>query len=387
MIPYGRQSIDKDDIEAVEEILKSDWLTQGPTVENFEEEVCGYTGAHYGVAVNSATSALHIACIALDLGPGDVVWTSPNTFVASANCALYCGAEIDFVDICPDTFNMSCVALRDKLILAKKLGKLPKIVIPVHFGGQSCEMEEFKELAKEYKFKIIEDASHALGAEYNGKLVGDCEHCDVTIFSFHPVKMITTGEGGMALTKSKSLYKKMLTARSHGIVRDPEIFSQVNDGEIWGFQQQDLGYNYRMSDIHAALGISQLKKLKSFIRRRTEIAHAYDNAFIGSSVVPQLSSRNVDSSYHLFVVRLKLSQSNITQKEVFEALRKKDIGVNLHYIPVYRHPYFRNLGFAEGYCVEAEKYFREALSLPIFPSLTKNLQEKVIDAVLDVVQK
>ena len=384
MIPYGRQSIDKYDIEAVEKILKSDWLTQGPTVENFEAEVCRYTGAPFGVAVNSATSALHVACIALGLGQGDILWTSPNTFVASANCALYCGAEVDFVDICPDTFNMSYEALRTKLIHAKKIGKLPKIVIPVHFGGQSCEMEEFKKLAKEYKFKIIEDASHALGAEYKGKSVGECEHSDITVLSFHPVKMITTGEGGMALTRSKSLYEKMLIARSHGIARDPETFSQVNDGEIWGYQQLDLGFNYRMSDIHAALGISQLKKLNHFISRRTEIANRYNDAFMRSSIVPQLSSKNATSSYHLYAIRLKLSESKITQKEVFNALRNKGIGVNLHYIPVYRHPYFRDLGFPKGYCDEAEGYFREALSLPIFPSLTQDEQEQIIDTISDI---
>lgn len=385
MIPYGRQTIDEDDLASVLKVLESDWLTQGPTVQNFEEKVSEYSDARYAVATNSATSALHVACKALELGAGDILWTSPNTFVASANCALYCGAKVDFVDICPVTFNMCSKALSEKLIQAKKLGKLPKIVIPVHFGGQPCDMEAIKRLSIEYKFKIIEDASHALGARYKGQAVGAGNYSDITVFSFHPVKMITTGEGGMALTSSKTLRDKMLRDRTHGVVRDPKLFTKFNEDEIWGFQQQDLGFNYRMSDIHAALGISQLKKLDQFIHRRTQIADIYNQAFKGSFVVPQEITKDVISSYHLYVVRLKLDNSSKNQQQVYTGLREQGVGVNLHYIPVYRHPYYRRLGFPERYCNEAESYFRETLSLPIYPNLTLKQQEKIIEILLGII--
>lgn len=385
MIPYGRQTIDEDDINSVIEILRSDWLTQGPTVEKFENEICRYTGASHALSMNSATSALHAACVALGVVPGDVVWTSANTFVASANCALYCGAEVDFVDICPQNFNMNVECLRSKLIQAKSHGKLPKVVIPVHFGGQSCQMQEIKKLAEEYEFKIIEDASHALGAEHCGQKVGCCQYSDITIFSFHPVKMITTGEGGMALTNSKVLNEKMLRFRTHGITRNPENFLYTNKGEIWGFQQIDLGFNYRMTDIQAALGLSQLKKLNLFVDLRIKVAKKYDEAFMGTRIEPQLLEGSNKSSYHLYTVRLKSLSATNTQLDVFRELRSRGIGVNLHYIPVYRHPYFKRCGFSEGYCQEAEAYFKNVLSLPIYPNLSSPDQNMIIETLLDAV--
>jgi UDP-4-amino-4,6-dideoxy-N-acetyl-beta-L-altrosamine transaminase len=386
MIPYGRQDINEDDIQAVVDVLRSDFLTQGPAVPAFEKSIADYCGANYAVAVNSATSALHIACLALGIGKGDVVWTSPISFVASANCALYCGADVDFVDIDQHTYNMSVECLSEKLQQAEKLGKLPKVVIPVHLCGLPCDMGKIHALSLKYGFKIIEDASHAIGARYKNRPVGNCEFSDITVFSFHPVKIITTGEGGMAMTNDTQLAKRMQLLRSHGITRDESDMTHASEGS-WYYQQSDLGYNYRMTDLQAALGLSQMQRLDEFVSRRHYIAEGYNQLLEGLPAVKPSQHEESYSAFHLYVIRLKLTEIGKTHRQVFETLRELGIGVNLHYIPVYQHPYYKKLGFESGYCLEAEKYYNQAISLPIYSNLTEVQQDIVIAALKEAVTK
>lgn len=381
MIPYGHQEITEADIKAVEEVLRSDFLTQGPAVARFEQAMAKRVGAQHGVPVNSATSALHIACLALDLGPGDWLWTSPNTFVASANVGLYCGAKVDFVDIDPRTYNMSVECLAQKLEQAKAANKLPKIVMPVHFAGQSCEMAAIHALSQQYGFRIIEDASHAVGGTYRGESVGSCRYSDITVFSFHPVKIITTGEGGMALTNNATLGERMMRYRSHGITTNQSLMQSRPTDEIWNYQQIKLGYNYRITDIQAALGLNQLTRLDEFVKRRHAIAKRYDQAFSDLPVVMPWQHPDTWSSYHLYPIRIAKSLCGKTQRQVHDALRNAGIGVNLHYIPVYRQPYYEARGFPVGYCPQAELHHKEAISLPVFPRLTEADQERVINAL------
>jgi len=381
MIPYGRQDISKSDIDAVLEVLQSDFLTQGPMVPRFERTVAEYCTAGYGVATNSATSALHIACLALGLQPGDSLWTSPTTFVASANCALYCGASVDFVDIDPKTYNLSVERLAEKLGQAEKTGTLPKIVVPVHLCGQPCDMAGIHALSEKYGFKIIEDASHAIGARYRGEPVGNCRYSDITVFSFHPVKIITTGEGGMAVTNDAELADHLQRLRSHGITSDQQQMFPRPQEEIWNYQQIELGFNYRMTDIHAALGVSQIARLDEFVAKRHAIAERYDRELTELPVITPWQHPDGYSSYHLYVIRLKLDDIQTAQKEVFHSLREKGIGVNLHYIPVYRQPYYQRMGFTRGFCLEAEQYYREAISIPMYLGLTDAMQDEVINAL------
>lgn len=369
MIRYGQQDITQADIDAVIGVLKSVNLTQGPNIPQFEESVLAHTGAKHAVAVNSATSALHIACLSLGLGPGDWLWTTPNTFVASANCALYCGAQVDFVDIDPRTYNLCPLKLEEKLIAADKSGKLPKIVIPVHFAGQPCDMATIYALSQKYGFRIIEDASHAIGGKYKGEPIGCGRYSDITVFSFHPVKIITTGEGGMALTNNDELAIKLGLLRSHGITRDPALMTQAMDGP-WYYQQVALGYNYRMTDIQAALGVSQMKRLEHYVSRRHQIAARYSQLLADLPITLPWQHPDSYSAYHLYVIRLQLDKINATHLQVFEALRAKDIMVNLHYIPVHTQPYYQQMGFKPGDYPEAESYYREAISIPMHPTLT-----------------
>lgn len=384
-IPYGRQSISEADIQAVIEVLRSDWLTQGPAVERFERAVADYCGAKYAVAVNSATSALHIACLAADLGSGDTLWTSPNTFVASANCGLYCGAGVDFVDIDPRSYNLSVTELEKKLALAKVNGTLPKVVIPVHFAGQSCEMARIAELSEEYGFTVIEDASHAIGGKYQGAPIGGCRFSEMTVFSFHPVKIITTGEGGMVLTNRRDLYERLLRLRSHGITRDPGLMVGASQG-AWYYQQIELGFNYRMTDIQAALGASQLERLDEFVRQRHVLAKRYDEELASLPLTLPWQHPDTYSAFHLYVIRLKLDEAAITHEETFKALRQAGIGVNLHYIPVHTQPYYQQLGFKTGYCPQTEQYYREAISIPMFHGLNEADQEYVISTLQQVLE-
>lgn len=381
MINYGRQDISEDDIEAVVRVLRSDFLTQGPAVPSFEKSVCDFTGAAHAIAVNSATSALHIACLALDLGVGDWLWTSPTTFVASSNCALYCGARVDFVDIDPKSYNMSVERLAEKLAIAEKTGTLPKVVVPVHICGQSCDMQRIAALAERYGFRIIEDASHAIGGSYDGRPIGECRYSDITVFSFHPVKIITTGEGGMCVTNDAELAARLRRYRSHGITSDPALMSPRSEGEIWNYQQIDLGFNYRMTDIQAALGNSQMVRLEEFVDRRQAIAGRYDRAFADCDVVTPWQHPATRSSYHLYVVRVPERAGASEQSRVYEYMYEHEIHVNLHYIPVYRQPYYERMGFPAGYCVEAERYHREAISLPMYAALSDAQQDEVIGRV------
>lgn len=383
MIPYGRQDINESDIQAVVDVLRSDFLTQGPAVPAFERAVAGYCGAQFSVAVSSATSALHIACLALNVGKGDLVWTSPVTFVASANCALYCGAEIDFVDIDPRTYNLSAAHLEEKLELAKHAGRLPKVVIPVHLSGQSCDMVSIHALSQRYGFKIIEDASHAIGGKYQGQPIGGCRYSDITIFSFHPVKIITTGEGGMALTNDVRLGKRMQLLRSHGITRDTHEMTHEPDGP-WYYQQIELGFNYRMTDLQAALGLSQMQRLDEFVTIRHAIAKRYDDLFKDLPMVTPWQLPESSSAFHLYVIRLKLEQLGKTHLAFFEALRSAGVGVNLHYVPVYLQPYYQGLGFKAGHCPEAERYYAEAISLPMYPGLMGGGQQRVVEALVTI---
>jgi UDP-4-amino-4,6-dideoxy-N-acetyl-beta-L-altrosamine transaminase len=381
VIPYGRQHITKDDVDSIIDVLKSDFLTQGPAVPEFEKAVSEYCGSAYGVAVNSATSALHIACKAVDLGKEDILWTVPNTFVASANCARYCGAEVDFVDIDPATYNMCVEALSIKLKSAEKLGKLPKVVIPVHFAGQPCDMVAIHALSQKYGFKIIEDASHAIGASYSGIKVGSCEHSDVTVFSFHPVKIITTGEGGMALTNDQNIAQRMSRLRTHGITTDQSLMEERALNEIWNYQQIELGFNYRMTDIQAVLGLSQLKRLDEYIISRNQIAKTYNEELSLLPVVTPYQHANAYSSYHLYPIRAPEQSSPKSQFQVYSELRSSGIGANIHYIPVHRQPYYEKLGFKLGDFPEAEKFHKEVISLPMFAVLSSDQQNDVIDAL------
>ena len=381
MIPYGRQSVSDEDIDSVIDVLRSDWLTQGPVLPKFESAVAQYVGAQHAVAVNSATSALHIACLALDVGPGDLVWTSAITFVASANCVLYCGAEVDFVDIDPATYNLCMNKLSEKLFEASRVGKLPQVVIPVHMGGQSCDMERLYSLSQKYCFRIIEDASHAVGGKYENGYVGDCRYSELVVFSFHPVKIITTGEGGMVLTNSSDLDRRLRLLRSHGISFFAEGLRSRFPHEIWNYQQIELGFNYRMSDIHAALGLSQMRRLGEFVSKRRRIAERYDELFAQLPVDTPWQDRKSYSSYHLYIIRLKLPQIKKTHLQVYQSLIDAGIQVNLHYIPVYRHPVYERMGFVRGYCDQAEQYYSSALSIPIYPELTDDQQTYVVEMI------
>ncbi|WP_163339203.1 UDP-4-amino-4,6-dideoxy-N-acetyl-beta-L-altrosamine transaminase [Desulfopila sp. IMCC35008] len=384
MIPYGRQDICQEDIDAVVRVLQSDYLTQGPMVPTFEKKMERYVGAKHGVAVNSATSALHLACLALGLGKGDWLWTTPVSFVASANCGLYCGAKVDFVDIDPITYNLCPRKLENKLLLAAKEGRMPKIVVAVHLCGQACDMKALHTLAGRYGFKLIEDASHAVGAKYCDEFIGNCSYSDITVFSFHPVKIITTAEGGIALTQSADLAQKMALLRSHGITRDTDLMTHVTDGS-WYYQQLDLGFNYRMTDLQAALGISQLDRLTNFIKKRHAIVGRYNSLLADLPVVTPWQHPDTYSSYHLYVIRLELDRIQKTHRQVFDKLREAGVGVNLHYIPIHTQPFYQQMGFAQGDYPEAEKYYSEAISLPVFSTMTEDQQDTVVKALKEAV--
>jgi UDP-4-amino-4,6-dideoxy-N-acetyl-beta-L-altrosamine transaminase len=358
-------------------VLRSEFLTQGPAVPAFENAVAEYCGVRNAVAVNSATSALHIACAALGVGPGDWVWTSAVTFVASANCARYCGAEVDFVDIDPFTNNMSVPRLAEKLAHAKVGGKLPKVVIPVHLCGRPCPMQEIHALSQQYGFRIIEDASHAIGGRYLGEPIGTCGYSDITVFSFHPVKIITSAEGGMALTNDGALANHMVRLRSHGITRDPAEMTHVPDGP-WYYQQIELGFNYRMTDVQAALGSSQMRRVDQFVTRRHALAKTYDELFKGLPLTTPQHDAASYSGLHLYVVRLHTEVIKASHREIFERLRAAGIGVNLHYIPVYRQPYYARRGFEPDDFPQAERYYSDAISLPMYVTLTDGQQREVV---------
>lgn len=377
MIPYGRQEITPADIEAVVQVLRSDFLTQGPAVPAFEAAVAKQVHARHALAMSSATAALHVACLALDLGPGDWLWTSPVTFVASSNCALYCGAQVDFVDIDPRTYNLCPQELERKLVEAKRLGRLPKVVVPVHLSGQPCDLARIHELAKTYGFRIIEDASHAIGGRYKDQPIGNSRYSDITVFSFHPVKIITTAEGGMALTNNDVLAEKMALLRSHGITRDPALMAREPEGS-WYYEQIALGYNYRMTDVQAALGLSQLRRVDDYVARRHEQAARYDRLLAPLPLVTPWQHPDSYSGRHLYVIRLKPGGGGKTHRQVFTELREAGVGVNLHYIPVYRQPYYEKMGFAAGLCPEAEKYYQEAITLPLFPTMSGEQQDRVV---------
>jgi UDP-4-amino-4,6-dideoxy-N-acetyl-beta-L-altrosamine transaminase len=380
MIPYGRQEITNADVEAVIEVLQSDFLTQGPAVPAFERSVACHAGAMHAVAVNSATSALHVACLALGLKAGDTLWTSPITFVASANCALYCGASVDFVDIDPATFNMSVSALETKLERAERAGTLPKIVVPVHMCGQSCDMEAIRRLSRKYGFRVIEDASHAIGGLYRGQNIGNCRYSDITIFSFHPVKIITSAEGGMALTNDPELAQAMELLRSHGITRNTELMNQPEEGS-WYYQQIELGFNYRMTDLQAALGLSQMSRLQDYVLRRHEIARRYNDRLANLPLTTPWQHPDAYSSFHLYVVHLTSRPGGRSRREIFESMRARGVGVNVHYIPVHTQPYYQDMGFAAGDFPEAERYYAGALSLPIYPGLSIDDQDRVVHSL------
>jgi len=381
MIPYGRQDISEADIDEVVAVLRSDWLTQGPAIDRFEEALAAYCGARHAVAVSNGTAALHLSCLAAGLKSGERLWTTPNTFVASANCGLYCGASVDFVDIDPATFNISTTALQAKLEAAACNGELPQIVVPVHFAGQPCDMAEIRRLSKIHGFRVIEDASHALGGEYLGNKIGACSHSDMTVMSFHPVKIITTGEGGAILTNSTELYEKLRMLRTHGIVREPRLMENPPDGP-WYYEQIDLGFNYRITDIQAALGTSQLRRADDFVARRRYLAERYQRGLEGLPLVSQMPLDGASSAWHLYVVRLKAAR--IGHRELFEKLRAAGIGVNLHYIPVYRQPYYQRMGFSNRDFPEAEAYYREAISLPLYPGLSEAAQDSVINELVNL---
>ena len=380
MIPYGKQDINQSDIDSVINVLRSDFLTQGPQSPLFEKKVSEYCGSNYAVAVNSATSALHIACLALGLGEGDHLWTTPNTFVASANCGLYCGARVDFVDINPLTYNLSSEELERKLIQAKKDEKLPKVVVPVHFAGQSCEMKKIHELSKQYGFFIIEDASHAIGGKYLDKPIGGCQYSDITIFSFHPVKIITTAEGGLATTNNKKLSEKMQLFRSHGITRDQALMSKKADG-AWYYQQIDLGFNYRMTELQAALGVSQMDRLDEFIVKRHTLQERYDQLLKELPITIPYQSSLSYSALHLYPIQIDLRKIKIDREQVFNSLRESGIGVNIHYVPVHTQPYYLEMGFKVGSFPVAESYYSQAISLPLFSQLSFDDQDKIISTL------
>ncbi len=379
-IPYGKHEIIKDDIDSVIAILKNQNLTQGPIVNKFEEKICKNVNGKYGTAVNSATSALHLACLSLGLKPGDLVWTSPITFVATANSAKYCSANVDFVDIDINTYNISIKSLEEKLYYAKKDRKLPKILIPVHMCGTSCEIDKIKELSKIYKFKIIEDASHAIGGKFKNEKIGSSAYSDITVFSFHPVKIITTGEGGIALTNEINLKKNLDLLRSHGITKNINEFKFNSHGN-WYYEQQSLGFNYRLTELQAALGLSQLKRLKSYIKRRNEIANLYNKNLKDLPITAQKINKYIKSSYHLYTIRLDLKYFKISKEEIYKNLHNKGIFVGIHYIPIYKHPYYKNLNYDPAKFKNAEKYYKETLSLPIYPSLNESQIKVIIDQI------
>ncbi|MDH6018093.1 UDP-4-amino-4,6-dideoxy-N-acetyl-beta-L-altrosamine transaminase [Vibrio splendidus] len=383
VIPYGKQDISQQDIDSVVDVLKSDFLTQGPQVPAFENALTEHSGAQYALAVNSATSALHIACLALGLDEGDWLWTTPVTFVASANCGLYCGAKVDFVDIDSATYNMCPKKLEQKLITAKATGTLPKVVVPVHLCGQPCDMESIAKLAKEYGFKVIEDASHAIGGQYHEQPIGNCKYSDITVFSFHPVKIVTTAEGGAALTNRKELADKMALLRSHGITRDPEMMTEASHGG-WYYQQVDLGFNYRMTELQAALGVTQMQRLDKFVAARHVLSKRYNQMLSELPLVLPYQLENTYSGLHLFVIRLKLDEISLTHKQVFDVLRENSIGVNLHYIPVHTQPYYQAMGFTKGDFPESERYYQEAISLPMFHGMTEEQQNTVVRVVTEI---
>lgn len=384
-IPYGRQSINESDINAVVEVLRSEYLTQGEVVPRFENSVANYVGVEHAVAVNSATSALHIACLALGLNQGDWLWTTAISFVASANCGVYCGANIDFIDIDPKTYNLCTIDLERKLSIAESKGILPKIVVAVHMSGQSCDMNAIRKLSVRYGFKVIEDASHAIGGKYKNERIGSCRYSDITIFSFHPVKIITTGEGGIAVTKVNAYAKTMKLLRSHGINRDINEYINKSDGP-WYYEQTNLGFNYRMTDIQAALGLSQMSRIDNFVQVRNEIASRYNELLNDQEVIiPWLHPDNY-SSYHLYIIRIDSGRKNYSKLTVFETLRSLGIGVNLHYIPIYKHPYFSRKGYDSKNFPNSELYYSEAVSLPIFPLLTNKQQQFVVMAIKDILK-
>ena len=381
MIPYGKQDINQADIDSVIDVIQSDFLTQGPQVPLFEKTVSDYCGAEYGVAVNSATSALHIACMALNLGKDDYLWTSSNTFVASANCGLYCGAKVDFVDIDPLTYNLSTEELEKKLIQAKKDNKLPKIVIPVHFAGQSCDMQKIHSLSKEYGFKIIEDASHAIGGRYLDRPIGGCQYSDITVFSFHPVKIITTAEGGLATTNDRELSERMQLFRSHGVTRNPELMNKLPEGN-WYYQQVDLGFNYRMTELQAALGVSQMQRLDKFVTQRHILQKRYDSLLHDLAIIKPYQDQDSYSALHLYPIQVDLDSIDKNRQQIFDELRQSGIGVNVHYIPIHTQPYYKNLGFKIGDFVKSESYYKATISIPLSSSLTLKEQDKVVTSLI-----
>ena len=381
MIPYGKQDINQTDIDAVVDVLQSDFLTQGPQVPLFEKKVSNYCGSEFGVAVNSATSALHVACLALGLGKGDWLWTSPNTFVASANCGLYCGSRVDFVDIDSLTYNLSTEELEKKLIRAKKDNKLPKIVIPVHFAGQSCDMQKIHSLSKEYGFKIIEDASHAIGGRYLDRPIGGCQYSDITVFSFHPVKIITTAEGGLATTNDRELSERMQLFRSHGVTRNPELMNKLPEGN-WYYQQVDLGFNYRMTELQAALGVSQMQRLDKFVTQRHILQKRYDSLLSDLAIIKPHQDQDSYSALHLYPIQVDLDSIDKNRQQIFDELRQSGIGVNVHYIPIHTQPYYKNLGFKIGDFVKSESYYKATISIPLSSSLTLKEQDKVVTSLI-----
>ena len=380
MIPYGRQWIDEADIQAVVETLRSDWLTQGPAIGRLEAAFKERCRVPHAVAVNSATSALHIACLAIGAGPGDLVWTVPNTFVASANCARLCGADVDFVDIDPRTYNISVPALERKLRAAKAAGRMPKAVIPVHFSGRATDQEAIGALAQDYGFRVIEDASHSVGATHAGEPVGSCRWSDIAVFSFHPVKIVTTAEGGLATTRDAALAERMARLRTHGITRDPQHLSRKDEGG-WYYEQVELGLNYRLTDLQAALGVSQLRRLDQFLHRRRELVARYDRLLEGVPVTRPLIDVLEESAWHLYVIRIEPERAGKTRRRVYDAMRAAGIGVQVHYIPVHLQPYYRGLGFEPGHCPEAERYSEEALSLPLYPAMSDAEQDRVVSVL------
>lgn len=384
MIPYGRQDISQIDIESVVEVLRSDFLTQGSQIPRFEKTIADYCHVERAVAANSATSALHVACLALGLSDGDWLWTTPNTFVASANCGIYCGARVDFVDINPQTYNLCVEELEKKLVNADKENKLPKVVIPVHFAGQSCDMKRIYELSLKYGFRIIEDASHAIGGKYLGRPIGSCHYSDITVFSFHPVKIITTGEGGIATTNDKDLANRMELFRSHGVSRDPQLMER-SEGD-WYYEQIDLGLNYRMTDIQAALGVSQMTRLEEFVSARHDLQERYDLLLKDLPVICPFQSGDSYSSLHLYPIQLKLNELKVSRAKIFRELRVNGVGVNVHYIPVHTHPFYKSMGFENGDFPNAEAYYSRAISIPIFQTLDFPTQDKIVDVLERVLQ-
>lgn len=382
MIYYGKQNVNGADIKAVVDVLQSDFLTQGPVLEQFEQKVAQYCGAKYAVAVTNATSALHIACRAAGLGKEDVLWTSPITFTASANCGRYCGADVDFVDIDAATYNMSVDELEKKLKKAKSNGRLPKLVVPVHLAGQSCDMKRIHELSVEYGFTVLEDASHAIGADYLDTKVGSCVYSDMAVFSFHPVKIITTGEGGMILTNNEALYKKLCLYRSHGITRDAELMTCEADGP-WYYQQLYLGYNYRMTELQAALGFSQMDRLDEFVARRRYLVDRYNELLQDLPVITPHVLEGTNPSWHLYMVRVDFSKLKMDKVQLFSEMKKRGIVLNLHYIPVHTQPYYQGLGFKQGDFPQSEKYYEEIFTLPLYYGLTDEQQDDVVAALRD----